>query len=91
MVKGRSKIKKFSITSYMIAAVILSHVIVIPFLYQMITQGYKDSFYVHYISHVTLLAGLLADVVSRRSQNAYREDIINVLDTSILGGNIQFI
>lgn len=91
MVKGRFKNRVFSITSYIIVAVILVHLAVMPFLYQTITQSYKDSSYEQFIGHVTEVAGLLSDVLSTKSQKDNREDIINILDSAILGGNIQFI
>ena len=59
---GRLKNKKLSITTYVILAVILIHMAVIPFLYFTITQGYQKSSYEQYISHVTEVSGLLADM-----------------------------
>jgi len=91
MVIKRIKNKIFSITSYMIIAVILIHIVVIPFLYQAITNGYKNNTHEQFIGHATEVAGLLSDVLSTKSLKDDREDIINLLDTSILGGNIQFI
>ena len=91
MVKIHIKNRIFSITSYMIAAVVLVHLVVMPFLYQTITQAYKDSSYEQFVSHATGVAGLLADVLSTKSQQADREDIVSILNTAILGGNIQFI
>lgn len=91
MVNGCIKNRKFSITSYMIVAVMLVHMVVIPFLYQIITQGYKNSVYERFTSHVTEVAGLMADVLSMKSLDDNRSDIVSILDTSILGGNIQFI
>ena len=91
MVDGFIKMRVFSITSYMIVAVVLVHLAVIPFLFQIIANGYKDSSYEQFVSHVTEVAGLLADVLSTKSQENDREDIVNILDAAVLGGNIQFI
>jgi len=74
----------------MIVAVLLIHLAVMPFLYQTITNGYKDSSYEQFVGHVTEVAGLLADVLSTKSLKDDREDIINILNTSVLGGNVQF-
>jgi len=91
MVIKRIKNKIFSITSYMIVAVMLIHIAVIPFLYKAITNGYKNNTHEQFIGYATEVAGLLSDVLSTKSLPDDREDIINILDTSILGGNIQFI
>lgn len=91
MVNGRIKSRIFSITSYMTVSVILVHLVVMPFLYQTITHGYKASSYEQFIGHVTEVAGLLADVLSTKSQEDDREGIINILDKAFLSGNIQFI
>mgnify|MGYP000111793172 CR=1 FL=1 len=91
MVNSSIKNRIFSITSYMIVAVMLVHLVVMPFLYKTITHAYKDSSYEQFVSHATGVAGLLSDVLSTKSQQADREDIISILNTAILGGNIQFI
>lgn len=91
MVNGRVKSRIFSITSYMIVAVILVHLVVMPFLYQTISRDYKDSSYEQFVSHATAVTGLLADVLSTKSQQDDQEDIANILNTAILGGNIQYI
>jgi diguanylate cyclase (GGDEF)-like protein len=62
-----------------------------PFLYQTISHGYKDNSYEQFVSHVTQVAGLLADVLSTKSQKDNRDDIISILDTAFLGSSIQFI
>lgn len=81
----------FSITTYMVVAVVLVHMAVIPFLYKEITSQYKMSSYEQYLGHVTEVAGLLADVLSTKSLTDDLVDIRNVLETSVLGGNIQYI
>jgi len=91
MVSKFVKNKNLSITTYMIAAVILIHVAVMPFLYYTITNGYKNNSYEQFISHVTEVAGLLADVLSTKSLQDDSEDIVNVLSSSILGSNVQYI
>ncbi len=91
MVDQHSRRKNFSITTYMIVAIICIHMLVLPVLYLTITNGYKDSLYEQFVSHVTEVSGLLADVLSTKSLEQDREDIINILETSILGGNIQFV
>jgi len=91
MVNKFVKNRNLSITTYMIAAVILIHMAVMPFLYHTITNGYKNNSYEQFVSHVTEVAGLLADVLSTKSLQNDREDIINVLSSSILGSNVQYI
>jgi len=90
MVTNRKK-RVFSITTYMVVAVILVHMAVIPFLYKEITSQYKVTSYEQYVSHVTEVAGLLADVLSTKSLAEDVDDIRGILETSILGGNIQYI
>lgn len=90
MVDKTIKRRNFSITSYMIVAVIVIHMVVLPFLYLTITSSYKDSLNEHFIGHVTEVSGLLVDVLSTKSLQEEREDIINILETAVLGGNIQF-
>lgn len=85
------KMRVYSITTYMIVAVILVHMAIIPFLYNEITSQYKVTSYDQYVGHVTEVAGLLADVLSTKSLTEDLDDIRSVLETSILGGNIQYI
>jgi len=91
MVNKVMQYKKLSITSYMVIGIILVHMVILPFLYLTITNGYRDSSYEQFTSHVTEVSGLLADVLSTKSLEHDREDIINLLETSVLGGNIQFV
>jgi len=91
MVKRHVNKRIFSITTYMIAAVVLIHVAVMPFLYHTITNGYKDKSYEQFVSHVTEVAGLLADVLSTKSLYDDRKDIVNILSSSILGSGVQYI
>ncbi len=81
----------FSITTYMVVAVILVHMAVLPFLYNEITSQYKMASYEQYLGHVTEVGGLLADVLSTKSITHDLDDIHSVLETSVLGGNIQYI
>ncbi len=90
MVDGQKK-RVFSITTYMVVAVILVHMAVIPFLYNEITAQYKVASYEQYVGHVTEVAGLLADVLSTKSLLENQVDIRSILETAILGGNIQYI
>jgi len=90
MVENTIKRRNFSITSYMVSAVIIIHMVVLPFLYLTITSSYKDSLYEQFIGHVTEVSGLLVDVLSTKSLQDDRETIINILETAVLGGNIQF-
>lgn len=90
MVTSQRK-RVFSITTYMVVAVFLVHMAVIPFLYNAITSQYKVSSYEQYLGHVTEVAGLLADVLSTKSLMEDQSDILSILETSVLGGNIQYI
>lgn len=81
----------FSITTYMVVAVILVHMAILPFLYNEITSQYKVASYEQYLGHVTEVGGLLADVLSTKSITQDLDDIRSVLETSVLGGNIQYI
>ncbi len=91
MVNTPIRNRVFSITSFMILSIILIHMAVIPFLYQRITEGYKTSSSEQFISHNTEVSGLLADVLSTKSLSENRNDINDILNTAVLGGNIQFI
>lgn len=85
------KNKILSITAFVIFAVILVHVVIMPFLYQAITSGYKANAYEQFVGHVTEVSGLLSDVLSSKNLDEEKEDIINVINTAVLGGNIQYI
>jgi len=91
MVKRHVNKRIFSITTYMIAAVVLIHFAVMPFLYHTITSGYKDKSYEQFVSHVTEVAGLLADVLSTKSLHDDRKDIVNILSSSILRSDVQYV
>ena len=81
----------YSITSYVIISIILVHLAVVPFLYKTITIGYKTSVNEQFVSHITETSGLLSDVLSSYSLHNDKDSIQNILNTSILSGNIQYI
>jgi diguanylate cyclase (GGDEF)-like protein len=91
MVSSQIKKRIFSVTSLVTVAVVFVHLAIMPFLYRTIANTYKDSAYEQFVGHVTEVAGLLADVLSTKSLENDRDGIVKILDTAVLGGNVQFI
>lgn len=87
MVKRRS----FSLSTYMIASVILVHIFLSPVLYTLIVKLYSDSAAESFINHSQNIAGFLSENMSKYHYVKQRESIINQLDSAVLGSNILFI
>ena len=83
--------RRYSITTYLIVAIVAVHLLLVPFLYTTITRYYKDSTYEHFVGHVTEVSGLLADVLSSKPLENNRSEIISILTTAVLGGSVQYI
>lgn len=83
--------KTFSLSSYMISATILVHLIFTPIFYSIILDIYKSSSSEIFITHVHNIAGIISNDLSNKHHDINRNSIINVLDSAILSGDIIFI
>lgn len=81
----------FSLTGYVIAGVIIAHLILTPLLYQTILNTYKHNTHEQFISHIREVTGLLGDVLITNHQQQDYEGIVDVLNSAILGGKILYI
>lgn len=91
MVNRESNIRRISLTNYMIASVILIHLIFTPLLYNTISNIYQNSSEEQFISHINDRAGLLADALTRHHDFGDHKAISRTLSASYLGGKIDFI
>ena len=83
--------KSFSLSIYMISAVILVHMILSPVLYSIILDVYKKSSSELFITDAHNIAGILADDLSNKHFKQQKSSIVGILDSAVLGGNILFI
>lgn len=81
----------FSLTGYVIAGVIIAHLVLTPLLHQTILNTYKHNTHEQFISHIREVTGLLADVLTTNHQQQDYEGIVEVLNSAILGGKIIYI
>ena len=83
--------KSFSLSSYMIGAVILAHVFLAPLLYTVIVNIYKSSSSEIFMTHANNITGLLAYDLSNKHHNDDIKAITSILDSAVLSGDIIFI
>ena len=83
--------KSFSLSSYMIGAVILAHVFLAPLLYTVIVNIYKSSSSEIFITHANNITGLLAYDLSNKHHKDDLKAITSILDSAVLSGDIIFI
>lgn len=83
--------KTFSLSSYMISAVILVHLIFAPVLYGIILNIYKASSSEIFMTHANNIAGILANDLSNKHFKIHRKQITTILDSAVLSGDIIFI
>jgi len=83
--------KSFSLSSYMIGAVILAHVFLAPILYTVIVNIYKSSSSEIFMTHANNITGLLAYDLSNKHHNDDLKAITSILDSAVLSGDIIFI
>lgn len=81
--------KTFSLSSYMISATILVHLIFAPIFYTIILNIYKSSSSEIFITHANNIVGIISNDLSNKHHNI--NSIINALDSAILSGDIIFI
>lgn len=83
--------KTFSLSSYMISAAILVHLIFAPVLYSIILNIYKSSSSEIFITHANNIAGILSNDLSNKHFRVNRNHIVSILDSAVLSGDIIFI
>ena len=84
------KLRSFSLSSYMIASVIVVHALLAPVLYTLIVQVYTQSAAESFISNAHNIAGLISEDLTGLHHNN-QQQIVNQLDSAIMGGNVAFI
>ncbi|MDH5766107.1 MAG: bifunctional diguanylate cyclase/phosphodiesterase [Gammaproteobacteria bacterium] len=80
-----------STSRYILASIIATHILLLPFLYQTITYAYKANSFEQFETHARDLSGLLADVLSTKHLLDDFKSISETLDSAILGGKINYI
>ena len=83
--------KSLSLSSYMISAVITVHIILSPVLYTVINDVYKSSLSELFMTQAHNVAGILAEDLTGKNLFIQKEDIVSILDSAILSGDIVFI
>lgn len=83
--------RTFSLTGYMISAVILVHLFLAPVLYTVILNVYKESSSEIFITHANNIAGIIAHDLTDTNHDTHKASIISVLDSAVLSGDIIFI
>ena len=83
--------KSFSLSSYMIGAVVLVHVFLAPLLYTVILNIYKSSSSEIFMTHANNITGLLAYDLSNKHHVDNLKAITSILDSAVLSGDIIFI
>jgi len=83
--------RSFSLSTYMIASVIVVHALLAPVLYSLIVQVYTQSASESFISHAHNIAGLISEDLTNLHHQTQQQQIINRLDSAIMGGNVTFI
>jgi len=84
-------LRSFSLSTYMIASVILVHLLLSPFLYTLTVDVYKTSSYESFITHAHNITGLLAEDLTDINGTNNKHEIISSLDSAIMAGNIIFV
>ena len=85
------KNKLFSLSGYIVLAVICIHIFLLPVLYFTLLDSYLENSHEQFINHNTALSGMLSDVISTKSISDSREEIFSILESSALGGNILYL
>ena len=83
--------RSFSLSTYMIASVIVVHVLLAPVLYSLIIQVYTQSASESFISNAHNIAGLISEDLTSLHADSQQKLIVSHLDSAIMGGNVTFI
>jgi diguanylate cyclase (GGDEF)-like protein len=81
----------FSLTSYVLLAVVLVHLILIPVLYKTILYVYKNSSDEQFMLHARETSGLISEQVSAAKFKRDRGQIVSLMDSALLGGKIRYL
>ena len=84
-------LRSYSLSSHMIASVILVHLLLSPFLYSLTVDVYKSSSSESFITHAHNITGLLAEDLTDIGNANNKHEIISSLDSAIMAGNIIFV
>ena len=83
--------KSFGMTTHVMVGVLLIHVILLPVLYVTIIDIYKDNVEEQFVGHVREVTGLLSDVISTSESLKDKNGAVLLMDTALLGGEVQYI
>ena len=84
-------VRPFSLSTYMIASVLLVHLLLAPFLYWLTIDVYQSSSSESFISNANHITGLLAEDLAGINISGNKHEIISNLDSAIMSGNIIFV
>ncbi|MCW8854594.1 MAG: bifunctional diguanylate cyclase/phosphodiesterase [Gammaproteobacteria bacterium] len=91
MVNGLIKLLNLSTSRYILASIIITHLILLPFLYKTLIYIYKTNTYEQFETQAKDLSGILSDVLSTKHLLDDFKSISETLDSAILGGKINYI
>lgn len=83
--------RSYSFSTYMIASVILVHTLLAPVLYSLIVQVYTQYASESFISHAHNIAGIISEDLSNLDHEKQQQQIVEQLDSVIMGGNVTFV
>jgi diguanylate cyclase (GGDEF)-like protein len=83
--------KRFGLTSHVMAAALLIHLVLLPVLYINISKTFKNSAEEQFIGHAREIGGLLGDLFSIVNLAEDRKSLSSFMDYALLSGEILFI
>jgi len=91
MVNALIKLFRLSTSRYILASIVITHILLLPFLYTTIIYAYKSNTYEQFETQAKDLSGILSDVLSTKYLLEDFKSISETLDSAILGGKISYI
>ena len=91
MVNGLIKLFRLSTSRYILASIVITHILLLPFLYTTIIYAYKANTYEQFETQAKDLSGILSDVLATKYLLEDFKNISETLDSAILGGKISYI
>jgi len=83
--------RRFGLTSHVMAAALLIHIILLPILYINISKTFKSSAEEQFIGNAREISGLLGDLISVADLTANKNNLSSFMDYALLSGEILYI
>jgi len=81
----------FSLSGYMVVSIVIIHILLIPVLYYTLLTSYYENASEQFINHNNEVAGMLSDVLSKKNPAVNHNEIIDILNSAILGSKITYL